>query len=90
LLKHESDQKEAFKLNEPGSSEDSTWWRKVWNLKVPPKVQIFWWRVLQGFLPSKSELKLLAGGQVTYGVQATQHAPYLLGKRFVGKEGLLY
>jgi hypothetical protein len=57
LLKHESGQKEAFKLNEPGSSMDSTWWRKVWNLQVPPKVRIFWWRVLQGFLPSKSELK---------------------------------
>jgi hypothetical protein len=25
-------------------------------LKVPPKVRIFWWRVIQNFLPSNAEL----------------------------------
>jgi hypothetical protein len=57
MLKKENDQLEAFKLNEPGSSVDTEWWRKVWKLKVPPKIHIFWWRALQNFLPSKSELK---------------------------------
>jgi hypothetical protein len=26
-------------------------------LKVPPKVRIFWWRVIKGFLPRNAEMK---------------------------------
>jgi len=29
----------------------------VWKLNVPPKVHVFWWRVLHNSLPSKAELK---------------------------------
>lgn len=32
-------------------------WEAVWKLQVPPKVRVFWWRVLHNALPSKSELK---------------------------------
>lgn len=32
-------------------------WRALWRLKVQPKIRIFWWRVLKGFLPSFFELK---------------------------------
>jgi ribonuclease HI len=57
MLKKESDQTESFKKNEPNSSEEVKWWKKVWKLKVPPKVRMFWWRALQGFLPTKQELR---------------------------------
>jgi hypothetical protein len=57
MLKRESDQMESFKLNESDSSANSIWWNRLWKLRIPPKVRIFWWRVLNNFLPSKSELK---------------------------------
>jgi hypothetical protein len=57
MLKHESDQKEDFDRSETSSTGSKRWWSYVWKLKVPPKIRIFWWRVLNNFLPSKSELK---------------------------------
>jgi hypothetical protein len=57
MLKHESIQEEDFLRNEATSAEGHRWWEKLWKLKVPPKVRIFWWRVLHNFLPSKMELK---------------------------------
>jgi hypothetical protein len=48
---------EDFKRKEPSSTNNQHWWKKDWKLKVPPKVRIFWWRVLNNFLPSKAELK---------------------------------
>jgi hypothetical protein len=57
MLKHLSAQEEYFIRNEASSVENQRWWKKVWKLRVPPKAHIFWWRVLQNFLPSKGELK---------------------------------
>jgi hypothetical protein len=31
-------------------------WRHIWKLEVPPKVRVFWWRVLHDFLPVKQVL----------------------------------
>ncbi|CAL4932085.1 unnamed protein product [Urochloa decumbens] len=31
-------------------------WRKLWSVKVPPKVRVFWWRVTHDFIPSKANL----------------------------------
>lgn len=39
----------------PGGSGYETW-SKIWKLIVPPKVKIFWWRVLHEFLPAKEIL----------------------------------
>lgn len=39
------------------SSQDKYWWKVLWKMRIPPKVRIFWWRVLHNFLPSKAELK---------------------------------
>lgn len=39
------------------SSEDKHWWKVLWKMRIPPKVRIFWWSVLNNFLPSKAELK---------------------------------
>jgi hypothetical protein len=39
----------------PSTSDDGLW-GKVWKLDVPPKVCVFWWRVLNDFLPTRQEL----------------------------------
>ena len=39
----------------PSSSSDDVW-KKIWKLEVPPKVQVFWWRVMHGFLPARQVL----------------------------------
>ena len=36
----------------PSSSGDGVW-RRIWKLKVPPKVRVFWWRVMHEFLPAR-------------------------------------
>jgi hypothetical protein len=38
------------------SSSSNAIWHRVWKLAVPPKVKIFWWRVVNGFLPAKQVL----------------------------------
>jgi len=39
----------------PGVSNDESW-NRLWKLNVPPKVKVFWWRVLHEFLPAKDIL----------------------------------
>jgi hypothetical protein len=31
-------------------------WKKLWKQKVPPKVRVFWWRVMHDFMPSQASL----------------------------------
>jgi hypothetical protein len=53
------EQSESLREKEGGAASSVTgkWWRVLWKLKVPPKVRIFWWRVIRNFLPSNAELK---------------------------------
>lgn len=44
-----------FQRRSGQTSGDITWTR-IWKLAVPPKVRIFWWRVVIGFLPTKEVL----------------------------------
>jgi hypothetical protein len=39
----------------PGGSGDESW-SLIWKLVVPPKVKVFWWRVIHEFLPAKQIL----------------------------------
>jgi hypothetical protein len=57
LLKAEQSQEEASKLGEAGSSSDGVMWKKLWRLRVPPKIRLFWWRAVNNFLPTKLELQ---------------------------------
>jgi hypothetical protein len=49
------DQCQALEENQASSSGDPSW-KRCWKLSVPPKVCVFWWRVLNGFLPTKGVL----------------------------------
>jgi hypothetical protein len=42
--------------DEASSSSSSHDWQTLWKLEVPPKVRVFWWRVLHGFLPARHVL----------------------------------
>jgi hypothetical protein len=55
LLKIE--QTEMADSREALGSSASAHWSTLWKLEVPPKVRVFWWRVLHNSLPSKSEIK---------------------------------
>ena len=56
-LKKEQDNKIEVSDNSVAASDGSFWWKKVWGLKIPPKIRVFWWRAMHGFLPTKQELK---------------------------------
>ncbi|KAK6160450.1 hypothetical protein DH2020_003831 [Rehmannia glutinosa] len=39
------------------SSRNVPWvWQWIWNLKVPPKIQIFIWKAMHGIIPTKANL----------------------------------
>jgi hypothetical protein len=57
LLKTEQTEKAMADSQEALGSGASAHWSTLWKLKVPPKVWVFWWRVLHNSLPSKSEMK---------------------------------
>jgi hypothetical protein len=40
-----------------GSSSSSDEWKRVWTAEVPPKVQVFWWRVIHGYLSVRQILR---------------------------------
>ena len=46
---------EGAQLQAPSSSSDGLW-KVLWKIEVPPKVRVFWWRVVHGFLPAKGVL----------------------------------
>ena len=33
------------------------YWKKLWKMRVPPKVRNYWWRVIKGFIPCRSVLE---------------------------------
>ena len=46
------DQNQQHSDGRASSSDDKTW-KRIWGLCVPPKVRVFWWRVVNGFLSAK-------------------------------------
>lgn len=55
FLKQDQTAKARATTNEQSDS-GSGCWGAVWKLNVPPKIRVFWWRVLHNSLPSKHEL----------------------------------
>lgn len=47
--------KQEQNMAEQGTSSDDSW-KRIWKLDVPPKVKVFWWRVIHEFLPAKHVL----------------------------------
>ena len=49
---------EHNKTNNANSSvsEDNPFWKRIWKLAIPPKVKVFWWRVMHNFVPVKAHL----------------------------------
>uniref|UniRef100_A0A803NML1 Reverse transcriptase domain-containing protein n=1 Tax=Cannabis sativa TaxID=3483 RepID=A0A803NML1_CANSA len=48
------------------SNKQSEWWKFFWNLKLPPKIRIFAWKVFQNILPTAVALfkrKVLDSGE---------------------------
>uniref|UniRef100_A0A803P6L1 Reverse transcriptase zinc-binding domain-containing protein n=1 Tax=Cannabis sativa TaxID=3483 RepID=A0A803P6L1_CANSA len=48
------------------SNQHSDWWKYFWNLKLPPKIRIFAWKVFQNILPTAAALfkrKVLDSGE---------------------------
>lgn len=43
-------------LQGENNMEDSSFWRKLWSLKIPGKVLNFMWRVCKGCLPTAATL----------------------------------
>ncbi|KAM0903185.1 hypothetical protein ACQ4PT_018813 [Festuca glaucescens] len=56
LLKQEQTASAMDSSREAGTSGDNKVWSSTWKLNVPPKIRVFWWRVLNNSLPSKAEL----------------------------------
>jgi hypothetical protein len=54
MLKDEQAAKSMDATGEARASREDRVWSLVWKMNVPPKVRVFWWRVLHNFLPSKN------------------------------------
>lgn len=55
--------KSAYKLIQELQGDEvpnanSGFWRRLWNLKIPPKVKNFLWRASNGYLPTKTALNM--------------------------------
>jgi hypothetical protein len=46
LLKEDQMAMAMATTGESRSSDGNYFWKKTWNLNIPPKVRVFWWRVL--------------------------------------------
>jgi hypothetical protein len=57
LLMKEESRKAQERQGVGGMSDYGQWWKVLQKLQIPPKLRIFWWRVINGFLPSKVELQ---------------------------------
>lgn len=58
LLSDASMQRRYHGQSRSGSSADidNPTWKKLWKLKIPPKVRVFLWRVVNEFIPSRYKL----------------------------------
>ena len=57
MLKEDQTAMTMANSSEAMSSGTERAWQAVWKIRVPPKVRVFWWRILHNSLPSKAELK---------------------------------
>uniref|UniRef100_A0A0A9CKU8 Reverse transcriptase zinc-binding domain-containing protein n=1 Tax=Arundo donax TaxID=35708 RepID=A0A0A9CKU8_ARUDO len=53
ILITEENEEEHIASSSDGSG---SWWKFLWKMKIPPKIKIFWWRVIHGFFTIKGDL----------------------------------
>jgi ribonuclease HI len=58
FLAEKEAQERDFKTGRPAHSagNNNPLWRKLWAMKVPPKVRVFWWKVSHDYMPSRANL----------------------------------
>jgi hypothetical protein len=54
LVAHVAEERAVQCTSSSRSQEDM--WKRLWSLKVVPKVRVFWWRVMRGIVPDYSTL----------------------------------
>jgi hypothetical protein len=58
ILAAEAQHEEDYSQNRSECSHaNNSWiWKELWQIKVPPKLRVFWWRVCNEFIPSRANL----------------------------------
>jgi hypothetical protein len=58
ILAAEAQHEEDYSQNRSECSHaNNSWiWKELWQIKVPPKVRVFWWRVYNESIPSRANL----------------------------------
>ncbi|KAL5537585.1 hypothetical protein UlMin_044677 [Ulmus minor] len=67
----------------PSNNITSSWWNTLWSSNLPPKVRIFWWRIVNDIIPTSLNLRIhhvptdLSCFLCGYGMESTVHALFL-------------
>ncbi|KAL5572076.1 hypothetical protein UlMin_021673 [Ulmus minor] len=60
-----------------------SWWNALWSSTIPPKVKIFWWRILHNIIPTSWNSRnnyihvTLSCGLCECGLETTLHSLFL-------------
>ncbi|KAL5563658.1 hypothetical protein UlMin_033405 [Ulmus minor] len=64
----------------PSKSSVMCWWNALWSSDIPPKIKIFWWRIIHNIIPTSWNLRnnhipaFLECKLCDFGYETTSHA----------------